>query len=127
VALIANADTLQLICILRSTIRYRNVILRQKLSIGLHRAFTSYCANYQDVRFGYVPGVITHQYHGSKENRNYHNITRVIKSYDYNPVTDLTYDSAGLLEPTKFMKSNLSVALYKYFVGRKEDDPMPTV
>jgi hypothetical protein len=74
------------------------------------------------LRFGYIPGVIRHYYHGSKENRKYHNRWQILLKYGYEPDTFIKKDSMGILIPTDKFPEELKKDIMEYFKERKEDD-----
>jgi hypothetical protein len=71
------------------------------------------------LRFGYVPGVIRHFFHGTKENRKYAERWHILIKFDYKP-SDLVRKS-GLLH---FREKNeeFQAMILQYFWDRKEDD-----
>lgn len=73
------------------------------------------------LRFGYVPGVIRHHYHGSKKNRKYHERWRILVDRNYSPYTDVCYDSNGVLVPSAHFSEELKNDIFDYFNGRNED------
>jgi hypothetical protein len=81
---------------------------------------------YQDkvkkFRFGYVPGVIRHYYHGSKKNRKYQERWEILLKYDYSPTLHIQKDSVGLIIPTKLFPEELKIEIYNYFKERNEDE-----
>jgi hypothetical protein len=74
------------------------------------------------LRLGYVPGVITHYYHGSKKNRQYTERWKLLMKYNYSPIEHLTYDKQGILIPTQTFPSDFKEDIMNYFRERKEDD-----
>lgn len=47
---------------------------------------------------GFVPGLIHHEFHGSKRNRHYQSRWKILSDYQYDPEYDIKYDSQGLLQ-----------------------------
>jgi len=74
------------------------------------------------LRLGYVPGVIRHHYHGSKQNRKYTERWQILINHKYSPINDITYDSKGILIPTKYFNEEFKNDILNYFQERKEDD-----
>jgi len=72
------------------------------------------------LRFGYVPGVIRHYFHGTKENRKYSERWQILVQNGYSPA-DLTRQSNGVF---CFIKKNdtFQRMIVQYFRDRKEDD-----
>lgn len=79
----------------------------------------------QGAKFGYVPGVIRHYYHGTKENRQYTARWKILSGHGYDPDTFVVRDadSHGLLVPVLgVFPPKLAIDIMEYFVARKEDD-----
>lgn len=73
---------------------------------------------------GFIHGTIEHYWHGSKENRNYWGRWNIILSNNFNPRTDLCYDSQGVIK----LKGDNALAIEKdmmiYNRSRNEDGEM---
>jgi len=76
----------------------------------------------KSLRFGYVPGVIRHYYHGSKQNRKYQERWEILLKHEYSPKLHIKKDSIGLLVPTKLFPEELKSDIYNYFKERNEDE-----
>lgn len=74
------------------------------------------------LRFGYIPGVIRHYYHGSKKNRHYQERWKILVKYKYSPKIHITKDQNGLLIPTNEFSEEFKKEIYDYFASRNEDD-----
>ena len=74
------------------------------------------------LRLGYVPGVIRHYYHGSKQNRKYTERWKILMNHNYSPIEHLTYDDKGILIPTEKFSKEFKDDILNYFKERKEDD-----
>jgi hypothetical protein len=74
------------------------------------------------LRFGYVPGVIRHYYHGSKKNRGYQERWKILVNHKYSPILHIQKDSNGLIIPTKEFSKELQQEIFDYFASRNEDD-----
>jgi hypothetical protein len=74
------------------------------------------------LRFGYVPGVIRHHYHGSKKNRKYSERWQILVKHNYDPDTFISKDKNGILIPTKDCPRQLLDDIYNYFKERNEDE-----
>jgi hypothetical protein len=76
----------------------------------------------KNLKFGHIPGVIRHFYHGRKFNRKYterHEITRNAK---FNPDTFVYHNENGILEATEFFTDELKNNILRYFSERNEDE-----
>ena len=74
------------------------------------------------LRLGYVPGVIRHYFHGSKQNRQYTERWKILMKYKYSPIEHITYNKQGIIIPTKTFSSDFKEDILNYFRERKEDD-----
>jgi len=74
------------------------------------------------LRLGYVPGVIRHYFHGSKQNRQYTERWKILMKYKFSPKKHITYDNQGIIVPTKIFSSEFKEDVFNYFKERKEDD-----
>lgn len=76
----------------------------------------------KNVRLGYTPGVIAHQFHGKKKNRGYDTRWRILVKYQYNPYEHVTRDEQGLLVPSDKCPTGMLEEIRKYFSERNEDE-----
>jgi len=74
------------------------------------------------LRLGYIPGVIKHYFHGSKENRKYSERWKILVKHHYEPENHVKYDKNGLLVPTDKCPKELLDDIYQYFYERNEDE-----
>ena len=74
------------------------------------------------LRFGYVPGVIRHHFHGSKSNRKYNERWKILVNYNYSPKEHIIKDSKGILIPTLKFSYELKDKILQYFKERNEDE-----
>ena len=72
---------------------------------------------------GYVPGLIMHDFHGSKAQRGYGSRWRILVDNEYDPDTDIKYDAQGLLqlETVTPRQIRLRDQTRAYFRSRNED------
>jgi hypothetical protein len=91
---------------------YKNTILTYQEKIKL-------------LRFGYVPGLIRHYYHGSKQNRRYHERWQILLNHGYSPINHITYDASGIIIPTNDFSNEFKEDIYNYFAERNEDEGTP--
>lgn len=71
-------------------------------------------------KIGYVPGLITHFWHGPKKNRQYITRWQIINDNGYDPALDLKRDAQGLYQLSGRNKK-LTADLMAYFRQRNED------
>jgi hypothetical protein len=77
----------------------------------------------KDLRFGYVPGIIRHFYHGSKKNRKYSDRWKILVDHQYDPTIFITYDENGIIIPVpSVFPDKLKDDIYDYFAERNEDE-----
>ena len=76
----------------------------------------------QNLRLGYVPAVIKHYYHGSKQNRKYKERWQILVNHQYSPVNHITRNSDGLLIPTEECPREMLKDIMTYFTERNEDE-----
>ena len=73
---------------------------------------------------GYVPGLITHHWHGKKKNRKYIERWKILVDNKFNPYTDITRDAQGLWRLNEHHNERymrLRDDMRAYFRSRNED------
>jgi hypothetical protein len=70
---------------------------------------------------GIVPGIILHYWHGAYKHRRYSERPAILQQHEYDPETDVRYDSTGLLQLAG-NKPRLRDELLLYMAVRNEDD-----
>lgn len=75
-----------------------------------------------NLRLGYVPGVIRHHYHGSKKNRKYTERWQILIKHNYSPILHLKYNNESVLIPNENFSEKFKNDIMKYFGERKEDE-----
>ena len=85
------------------------------------KTIMDYYQKMKRLRLGYIPGVIRHYFHGTKESRKYYERWKVLIKYQYDPTQHLTKNSDGLLVPTKDCPKEMLDEIYNYFLERNED------
>ena len=70
---------------------------------------------------GFVSGTIFHHFHGARVNRGYNWRNNILIEHQYNPETDIRYDTRGLIVLND-NKPRLRDAIRGYFRQRSEDD-----
>ena len=95
-------------------------------NVNYHIDYNNSMLTYQNIasklRLGYTPGIIRHHYHGSKANRKYTERWKILMNYKFSPYSHITYDSIGIIIPTKSFSQEFKDEIYNYFKERKEDE-----
>ena len=91
-------------------------------SEGYRKSMSEFQKNVKSLRFGYVPGVIRHHYHGSKKNRHYNDRWKILVNYNYDPYIHVSYDNNNLLIPSINCPIKLLIEIFEYFESRNEDE-----
>ena len=81
----------------------------------LNNQMLEYQKKASKLRLGYVPGVIRHYYHGTKQNRQYTERWKILMKHKYSPIEDVTYDNQGILVPTKKFSAEFKEEFDKFF------------
>ena len=92
-------------------------------SDGYKQSIVDYERKIKHLRFGYVPGLIRHYFHGSKANRRYTERWQILIKHEYDPFTHIMYDAkSGLIVPNLvFFSEELKEDIMNYFRERLED------
>lgn len=120
------------IAILGSADRHMCASLIGKAETTLNRNLTQ---NYKDAvliwqdralqyikkNVGYMPGTVTHQFHGNKKDRRYASRWALLVDNHFDPVLDLKEDWQGLFQLTD-RNLKLRDQIRSYFAGRRDDD-----
>jgi hypothetical protein len=94
---------------------------------GIHPHYKNYWLRWQAaalksarMEVGAVPATLTHQWHGSKQNRRYQDRWKVLVGDQFDPLADIKYDFQGVLEFTG-SNTRLRDDVKNYFAVRNED------
>jgi hypothetical protein len=74
----------------------------------------------RDIEAAYVPGPVYHLWHGDRENRQYTDRFKILRDWEFDPLSDIETESTGLLS-LKEGKRGLVDAMRGYFEKRKDD------
>jgi len=77
--------------------------------------------HYLHRNISYLPGLITHHWHGSKKARGYSSRWQILVDRQFNPELDLKRDSQGVYQLTE-RNWRLRHDIIRYFESRDEDD-----
>jgi hypothetical protein len=108
--------------------------VNRTLNEGYSDNFKKLCYIWQDralkeirKNVGFLPGLITHMYHGDKKSRNYDNRWRLLVQTKFDPLTDIKRDTTGLWQLNDDGSERyvaLRDGLRKYGRLRQEDSNM---
>jgi hypothetical protein len=70
---------------------------------------------------GYVEGLLSHKFHGFKENRGYNSRVDILRKHQFDPYEDMTFDADGLPKLTG-NKPRLRADVQRYLGSRREYD-----
>ena len=107
------------LCFLQKGVKFA---LNKENSTDYKKSVQLFQDNVKNLRFGYVPGVIRHYYHGTKLSRKYGERWKILVKYEYSPFKHFEYDNNGILVPTKACPQQLLDEIFEYFGQRNEDD-----
>ena len=116
--ILGSGDYVMLLCLLGRGTNFIN----SRYSPDFVDSVLKFQSKFQNLRFGYVPGVIRHYYHGSKANRKYQDRNEILVRHQYSPYRHLQYDKNGLIVPTAEFPEECKREILEYFNGRNEDE-----
>lgn len=96
--------------------------INDESSTNYKNTIVNYEKNMKKLKFGYIPGVIKHYYHGSKVNRKYNDRWKILVKNNYSPEIHIKHDENGLLIPTEQFSEIFKEEILNYFKSRQEDD-----
>lgn len=80
------------------------------------------CRKYIRLNVGYVPGLVSHYWHGARKDRRYNERWCILAENRYDPEFDLKSDAQGLWQWTDRCP-RMHHAVRRYFADRAEDNP----
>lgn len=117
-AILGSGDNLMMLSLIGQPLKG----LHKQSSDDYKEHLVQYASLMQQLRFGYVPGVIRHYFHGSKKNRKYQERWAILVAHDYRPNDFVCTDAYGLLVPTEAFPQGLKDDILQYFAERNEDE-----
>jgi hypothetical protein len=118
VSILGSGDNIMMLSLINNGLKGLN----DKSSDGYKQKVIEFQKKVSNFRFGYVPGVIRHYFHGSKKNRKYMERWQILVDNNFNPIEHLTKDNVGLLIPSTKCPQQLIDNIYNYFKERNEDE-----
>ena len=127
-AILGSGDSVMCLSLMKKGLNAINV----KSTTGYKESISLFQNKIDNFRYGYVPGVIRHYFHGSKKNRKYVERWGILLKYNYDPSIHITTDKNGILIPTDLCPLDMLKEIENYFSDRKEDEgieklPVPVV
>jgi hypothetical protein len=95
--------------------------IRAESSAGYKQKIKEFVMRTNNLRVGYVPGMIKHYFHGLKENRRYNDRWKILVKYQYDPNIHVKIDENGLLVPSDECPPEMLKEIRDYFSERRED------
>ena len=118
-AILGSGDNIMMLCLIQNGLKG----VKPESTEEYKTSIVNFQERVKELRFGYVPGVIRHFYHGSKKNRQYTDRWKVLVNHQYDPTTFITYDKKGLIVPVSdVFPDKLKEDIYQYFSERNEDE-----
>jgi hypothetical protein len=116
-AILGSADNIMALSLIQQGLRGIN----EKSTDDYKDSVLRYQNRVKTLRLGYVPGVIRHYFHGSKENRKYGDRWKILLNNNFSPREHLTHDENGILIPTAECPREMLCEILNYFKERNED------
>ena len=117
-SILGSGDNIMMLSLLGNGVKGLN----DKSTDNYKKSVIEYQDKVKNLRFGYVPGVIRHYFHGSKKNRKYTERWQILIDNDFDPVKDLITDKLGVLIPSNNCPIKLLDDILIYFSERNEDE-----
>jgi len=105
-----------------SLLNMANKIYNPRLNSDYTNSIYDFQKKAKNLRFGYVPGVIKHYFHGSKKNRKYQDRYLILIKHAYSPYMDIKYNDVGVIVPTEHFSEEFKDDIQSYFLERNEDE-----
>ncbi len=119
-AILGSGDNIMSLSLIKNGLK----ALNPKSTENYKNSVLEFQERVKNLRFGYVPGVIRHHYHGSKKNRKYTERWQILVENEFDPTTFVKYDKEqfGLIVPTENCPDKLKDEIMNYFKERNEDE-----
>lgn len=117
-SILGSGDNIMMLSLINNGLKGLN----EKSSDNYKKCVLEFQKKVCNFRFGYVPGVIRHYFHGSKKNRKYMERWQILVDHDFDPLKHLSIDNNGLLIPSEQCPKQLLDDIYNYFKERNEDE-----
>jgi hypothetical protein len=118
VGILGSGDNIMMLSIINNGLKAIN----DNSTDNYKKAVIDFQKKISTLRFGYVPGVIRHFFHGSKKNRKYTERWMILLDHNFDPNIHLVKDKVGVLIPSKECPTKLLEDILNYFKERNEDE-----
>ena len=106
-----------------SLLGHGHLAIHKESTEGYKQSVLDFGSKVKYMKYGYVPGVIRHYYHGSKKNRKYSERWLILLNHLYDPYQFIKHDKMGIIVPNmEHCPFELLVDIYSYFAKRQEDE-----
>jgi hypothetical protein len=116
-AILGSADNVMALSLIQQGLRGIN----EKSTDDYKESVLRFQNRVKSLRLGYVPGVLRHYFHGSKENRKYGDRWKILLNHNFSPREHLTHDENGILIPSPECPREMLDEILNYFKERNED------
>lgn len=96
--------------------------INEESTDGYKLSITDFQTRCKGLSMGYLPTVIRHHFHGTKQNRQYESRWKILVKYNYDPLIHVKKNKDGILIPTDECPKEMLNEIIKYFNQRLEDD-----
>ena len=117
-AILGSGDNIMMLALLGNVIKS----ITTESTNGYKESVIKYEKEMRTLRYGYVPGLIYHYFHGSKKNRQYTERWKILSENNFDPLTYIKYDNNGIIIPTDKFPEKLVLGIMVYFKERNEDE-----
>ena len=120
--ILGSSDNIMALSIIGNGIKAIDI----KSTDGYKQSVLDFQDKVKNFRLGYIPGVIKHHFHGSKQNRKYTERWQILVNHLYDPREHLdivkTISICNVLTPSSSCPKELISDIYNYFAERNEDE-----
>jgi len=117
-SILGSGDNIMMLALLGNALK----AITSESTDGYKKSVIEYEEKISTLRFGYVPGMIYHYFHGSKKNRQYTERWKILSENNFDPFTFIEYDKNGIIVPTSIFPETLVSGIMTYFEERNEDE-----
>ena len=116
--ILGSGDNIMMLSLLSNGLKSLNDLSTD----GYKHTISDYEKKISTLRYGYVPGIMYHHFHGSKVNRKYTDRWQILVKHNYDPLIHISYNNDGIIVPTELFNQELKEEIIQYFEERNEDE-----